>query len=112
MAATMPRQIRTMTIKLSRPSLIALAVSMSALSSGFTFAAEEMDHSTMDHGSMPMDHSKMNHGAAQVQMGGMDQQQALLQQVMSMTPEQMAMLPPDQRQQVEMLRQLASQQMM
>ena len=55
--------------KLSRPSLIALAVSMSALSSGFTFAAEEMDHSTMDHGSMPMDHSKMNHGAAQVQMG-------------------------------------------
>ena len=46
------------------------------------------------------------------QMGGMDQQQALLQQVMSMTPEQMAMLPPDQRQQVEMLRQLASQQMM
>lgn len=46
------------------------------------------------------------------QLGGMDQQQALLQQVMSMTPEQMAMLPPDQRQQVEMLRQLASQQMM
>ena len=64
-----------MTIKLSRPSLIALAVSMSALSSGFTFAAEEMDHSTMDHGSMPMDHSKMNHGAAQVQMGGMDHSQ-------------------------------------
>ena len=46
------------------------------------------------------------------QLGVMDQQQALLQQVMSMTPEQMAMLPPDQRQQVEMLRQLASQQMM
>lgn len=64
-----------MTIKLSRPSLIALAVSMSALSSGFTFAAEEMDHSTMGHGSMPMDHSKMNHGAAQVQMGGMDHSQ-------------------------------------
>jgi len=37
----------TMTIKLSRPSLIALAVSMSALSGGFTFAAEGMDISTM-----------------------------------------------------------------
>jgi hypothetical protein len=41
----------------------------------------------------------------------MDQQQALLQQVMSMTPEQINMLPPDQRQQVELLRQLAGQQM-
>jgi len=61
-----------MTIKLSRPSLIALAVSMSALSSGVTFAAEEMDHSTMDHGSMPMDHSKMGNGAMQEQMEGMD----------------------------------------
>jgi hypothetical protein len=30
--------------------------------------------------------------------------------VISMTPEQMALLPPDQRQQVEMLRQLAVQQ--
>jgi hypothetical protein len=39
-----------------------------------------------------------------------DQQQQLLQQVISMTPEQMALLPPDQRQQVEMLRQLAVQQ--
>jgi hypothetical protein len=37
----------------------------------------------------------------------------LLQQVMSMTPEQMAMLSPVERQQVEMLRQAAySQQMM
>lgn len=61
-----------MTIKLSRPSLIALAVSMSALSSGFTFAAEEMDHSTMGRGSMPLDHSKMGHGAMQEQMKGMD----------------------------------------
>ena len=42
--------------------------------------------------------------------GPVDQQQQLLQQVMSMTPEQMAMLPPEQRQQVEMLRQLAAQQ--
>jgi cleavage stimulation factor subunit 2 len=39
-----------------------------------------------------------------------DQQQHLLAQVMSMTPEQMALLPPDQRQQVEMLRQIARQQ--
>ena len=42
--------------------------------------------------------------------GAVDQQQQLLQQVISMTPEQMALLPPDQRQQVEMLRQLAVQQ--
>ena len=42
--------------------------------------------------------------------GGVDQQQQLLQQVISMTPEQMALLPPDQRQQVEMLRQIAVQQ--
>ena len=42
--------------------------------------------------------------------GAPDQQQQLLQQVISMTPEQMALLPPDQRQQVEMLRQLAVQQ--
>ena len=51
------------------------------------------------------------------QMGGgvtsqqMDQQQVLLQQVMTMTPEQISLLPPDQRQQVELLRQLAGQQM-
>ncbi len=61
-----------MTIKLSRPSLIALAVSMSALSGGFTFAAEGMDISTMGRGSMPLDHSKMGHGAMQEQMEGMD----------------------------------------
>ena len=42
--------------------------------------------------------------------GAVDQQQQLLQQVISMTPEQMALLPHDQRQQVEMLRQLAVQQ--
>ena len=39
-----------------------------------------------------------------------DQQQALLRQVLAMTPEQIAMLPPDQRAQVEYLRQLAQQQ--
>ena len=39
-----------------------------------------------------------------------DQQQALLRQVLSMTPDQIAMLPPDQRAQVEYLRQLAQQQ--
>ena len=40
----------------------------------------------------------------------MDQQQALLRQVLGMTPEQIAVLPPDQRAQVEYLRQLAAQQ--
>ena len=39
-----------------------------------------------------------------------DQQQALLRQVLAMTPDQIAILPPDQRQQVEYLRQLAAQQ--
>ena len=39
-----------------------------------------------------------------------DQQQALLRQVLAMTPGQIAILPPDQRQQVEYLRQLAAQQ--
>ena len=40
----------------------------------------------------------------------MDQQQALLRQVLAMTPQQIAVLPPDQRAQVEYLRQLAAQQ--
>ena len=40
----------------------------------------------------------------------LDQQQALLRQVLSMTPAQIAILPPDQRAQVEYLRQLAAQQ--
>jgi len=39
-----------------------------------------------------------------------DPQQALLRQVLSMTPDQIVMLPPDQRAQVEYLRQLAHQQ--
>ncbi|HBP6400211.1 TPA: copper resistance protein B, partial [Pseudomonas aeruginosa] len=50
-----------MTTRFSRPSLIALAVSLSALSGGVTQAAEEMDHSAMGHGSMSMDHSQMGH---------------------------------------------------
>ena len=41
-----------MTTRVSRPSLIALAVSLSALSGGVTQAAEEMDHSAMGHGAM------------------------------------------------------------
>lgn len=81
-----------MTNRLTRPSLIALAVSLSALGSGFALAAE-MDHSAMGHGAMPMDHSqmpkeqaspekspaidhsKMNHGAMQPEMGTMDHAQ-------------------------------------
>ena len=59
-----------MTTRITRPSIIALAVSLSALSGGFT-AAAEMDHSAMGHGSMPMDHSQMNHGSAPSAMGGM-----------------------------------------
>ena len=49
-------------------------------------------------------------GPPAADVAAVDQQQQLLQQVISMTPEQMALLPPDQRQQVEMLRQLAVQQ--
>lgn len=63
-----------MTNRLTRPSLIALAVSLSALGSGFALAAE-MDHSAMGHGSMPMDHSQMNHGSAPEPMAGMDHSQ-------------------------------------
>ena len=59
----------------TRISLVALTVSLSALSGGFTFAAEEMDHSAMGHGSMPMDHSQMGHGAGQRPMEGMDHDQ-------------------------------------
>ena len=49
-----------MTTRFSRPSLIALVVSLSALSGGVTQAAEEMDHSMhegMDHSGhdMPAD---------------------------------------------------------
>ncbi len=76
MAAAKPKQVRTMTTRLFRPSLIALAVSLSMLSSGLTRAAEEMDHSAMGHGSMPMDHSKMNHGSAKEPMPGMDHSQS------------------------------------
>ncbi|WP_192985585.1 copper resistance protein B [Pseudomonas sp. EggHat1] len=61
-----------MTTRFSRPSLIALVVSLSALSGGVTLAAEEMDHSAMGHGSMSMDHSQMGHGSAKAPMEGMD----------------------------------------
>lgn len=64
-----------MTTRFLRPSLTALAVSLSMLGSGLTIAAEEMDHSAMGHGSMPMDHSKMNHGSAKEPMKGMDHSQ-------------------------------------
>ncbi|WP_137973121.1 copper resistance protein B [Pseudomonas sp. F(2018)] len=59
----------------TRISLVALTVSLSALSGGFTFAAEEMDYSAMGHGSMPMDHSQMGHGSAPEPMAGMDHDQ-------------------------------------
>lgn len=75
MAAPKPKQVLTMTTRLLRPSLIALAVSLSMLSSGVTLAAEEMDHSAMGHGSTPMDPSKMNHGSAKEPMEGMDHSQ-------------------------------------
>ncbi|AIN61078.1 copper resistance protein B [Pseudomonas mosselii] len=90
-----------MTNRLARPSLLALAVSLSAFGGTTGFAAEEMDHSAMGHGSMqmdsapspkpmpgmdhsqmgaskqekkpaPADHSKMDHGAMQGSMGTMD----------------------------------------
>src|SRR5690606_19671714 len=54
----------TMSNRLARPSLLALAVSLGTLGGAPSFAAEAMDHSamSMDHGAM--DHSKMNHGPA------------------------------------------------
>ena len=90
-----------MTNRLARPSLLALAVSLGALSGAPSFAAEEMDHSAMGHGSMQMDpassqsamqgmdhsqmgaskqpkkpasvdHSKMDHGSMQGSMDSMD----------------------------------------
>src|SRR3546814_10745797 len=72
MAAPKPKQVRTMTTRFSRPSLLALAVSLSAFSGGVTLAAEEMDHSAMGHGTMSMDHSQMSHGATKAPMEGMD----------------------------------------
>jgi len=51
-----------MTTRITRPSFIAMAISLSALSGGFTAAAE-------------MDHSQMNHGSAPSAMGGMDHSQ-------------------------------------
>lgn len=89
-----------MTNRLARPSLLAVAISLSTFGGTTSFAAEEMDHSAMGHGSMQMesvpsqnpmpgmdhsqmgarkekkpasvDHSKMNHGAMQGGMGTMD----------------------------------------
>ncbi|UVJ46175.1 copper resistance protein B [Pseudomonas sp. LS1212] len=73
------KRIETMTHKLLRPTLMALTVSVSSVFVGIASAAEEMDHSRMDHGSMgTMDHSKMgamDHGTMnmdQDQMEGMD----------------------------------------
>ncbi|BDM25022.1 copper resistance protein B [Pseudomonas sp. LRP2-20] len=79
-----------MTNSLARPSLLALTVSFSMLGAAPSFAAEEMDHSAMGHGSMEMDsapsadpmpgmdhahmdHSKMDHGSMQgMDHGAMD----------------------------------------
>ncbi|MND80097.1 hypothetical protein D3C80_718610 [compost metagenome] len=66
---------------LARPSLLALTLSAGMLGAVPSFAADEMDHSAMGHGSMKMgrapshdsmpgmdhgamDHSTMNHGSA------------------------------------------------
>ncbi|MDZ3995216.1 copper resistance protein B [Pseudomonas sp. Teo4] len=64
----------------ARPSLLALTISLGMLGAAPSFAADEMDHSAMGHGSMKMDsapshdsmpgmdHSQMKHGSMQ----GMD----------------------------------------
>ncbi|PMZ34429.1 copper resistance protein CopB, partial [Pseudomonas sp. GW247-3R2A] len=70
------RQIEIMTSKYLRPMLMALAVSTSPAFSFMAQAAEEMDHSKMDHGSMgAMDHSKMgamDHSKMSMDNGAMD----------------------------------------
>ncbi|AVX93104.1 copper resistance protein B [Pseudomonas mandelii] len=70
------RQIEIMTSKFLRPTLIALAVSTSPAFFVLAHAAEEMDHSKMDHGSMgAMDHSKMgamDHSKMSMDDGKMD----------------------------------------
>lgn len=53
-----------MTSRLARPSLMALAVSFGSLSGVPSFAAEEMGHSAMGHGTMQMD-SSSSQGAMQ-----------------------------------------------
>jgi copper resistance protein B len=58
-----------------RLNVIALAVSLSAVSNNLTFAAEEMDHSAMGHDSMPMDHGMMKPAADQSPTQGMDHSQ-------------------------------------
>ena len=60
----------------ARPSLLALAVSLGMLGAAPSFAAGEMDHSAMGHGSMSgMDPSQMDHGSMQGGMAGMDHSQ-------------------------------------
>lgn len=63
-----------MTSRFSRPTLLALAVSLGTLTVGTANAAESMDHAAMGHAAMPavqpapmdaMDHSQMNHGASE-----------------------------------------------
>jgi copper resistance protein B len=63
--------------RLTRPSLLALTVAFSALGGMPGFAAEEMDHSAMGHGSMQgsmdaMDHSQMKHGQPEAKPAAMD----------------------------------------
>jgi copper resistance protein B len=71
----MPGKVRAMANKRFRLNVIALSVSLSAVSSSLTFAAEAMDHSAMGQGSMPMDHSMMKPDSAQSPMEGMDHSQ-------------------------------------
>ncbi len=60
-----------MTSKFLRPTLMALAVSTSPAFFVMAHAAEEMDHSKMDHSKMgAMDHSKMSMDDGQ--MDGME----------------------------------------
>ncbi len=54
------RRIEIMTKNFLRPTLMVLAVSTSPVFFAVAHAAEEMDHSKMNHGSMgAMDHSNM-----------------------------------------------------
>ncbi|MFZ3202829.1 MAG: copper resistance protein CopB [Pseudomonadales bacterium RIFCSPLOWO2_02_FULL_63_210] len=63
-----------MTSRFSRPTLLALAVSLGTLTAGTASAAEPMDHAAMGHAAIPavqpapmdvMDHSQMNLGASE-----------------------------------------------
>src|SRR3990167_4289964 len=71
---TRPLRITIMTSRFSRPTLLALAVSLGTLTAGTANAAEPMDHAAMGHAAIPavqpapmdvIDHSQMNLGASE-----------------------------------------------